>query len=147
MKVKVVRFTDNKKASIGFLSIDGTPYCFTLEDEKRTTKVKGETRIAAGTYQIKFRKEGGHHAKYAKDFGVMHHGMLELQNVPNFQFILIHIGNFEKDTDGCLLVGETANSNHTIGSSTVAYKRVYPVIAAALLKGEEVTITIQDHDA
>jgi len=80
--------------------------------------------------------------EYAKKYGNKHYGMLELQNVPNFQYILIHIGNFEKDTEGCILVGEGANSNHTITESTKAYERLYPIVAAALLKNEKVTITL-----
>lgn len=143
MELKVKRFADNKKATLGYIFVDGVPFCFTLEDEERTTKVKGETRIPEGTYEIKYRKEGGHHATYSKKYGNKHFGMLELQNVPNFQFILIHIGNTEKDTDGCLLVGESALSNFTVANSTVAYERLYPIVAAALNKGEKVTITFE----
>jgi hypothetical protein len=148
MEIKVVRYKSNAQATLGKLYVNGEYVCYTLEDEKRTTKVKGETRIAAGTYEIKFRKVGGHHTKYSKDFPEIHKGMLELQNVPNFQFILIHIGNYEKDTDGCVLVGMTANEKaFTIGSSTIAYKRLYPTVADALLKGEKVTITLEDNDS
>lgn len=143
MELLVKRFSDNTKATLGFLSIDKIPFCFTLEDEFRSVKMKKETRIPEGTYEIKFRKEGTHHIEYMKKYGVKHYGMLEITQVPNFQYILIHIGNFEKDTEGCLLVGEGSNSNHTITESTKAYERLYPIIAAALLKNEKVTITLQ----
>jgi hypothetical protein len=140
MQLIVKRYSDNGAATLGALFIDGKFTCFTIEDEKRGTKVKGETRIPEGEYEIKYRTVGTHHESYKKKYGANHYGMLELQNVPNFQFILIHIGNTEKDTDGCLLVGDIAYSSHTVGSSTVAYERIYKVIAGALNKKEKVTI-------
>ena len=49
--------------------------------------------------------------------------------------ILWHIGNDDDDTAGCLLVGKTSQDNF-IGSSTVAYKEIYPDIAGAIIRGE-----------
>lgn len=146
MIVRVRRYADNNESTLGLLFIDGEFMCYTLEDEKRNVKLKGETRIDEGEYEIKFRKEGGHHTKYGKDFPDIHKGMLELQNVPKFQFILIHIGNTDKDTDGCILVGDDPNNNKVVkgflGKSTDAYKRIYPKIAKALEAGEKVVIKI-----
>lgn len=144
MLLTVKRFSDNTNATLGLLYIDSKFQCFTLEDEKRGVKVKGETRIPEGEYLIKYRTEGGHHTKYKAKYGNKHFGMLHIQDVPNFQWILIHIGNTEKDTDGCLLVGDTANVNHTIASSTVAYLRIYDIISKAMNKGEEVKIKFID---
>lgn len=146
MIVRLRRFTDSGESTLGLLFIDEEFVCFTLEDEKRNIKLKGETRIDEGEYEIKFRKEGGHHVDYGKKFSDIHKGMLELQNVPKFQFILIHIGNTDKDTDGCILVGNAINNNKIakgmLSSSTDAYKRIYPKIATALEAGEKVVIKI-----
>ena len=118
--------------------------CFGLEDEQRTVKVFGETRIPAGEYEVKFRKEGGHHARYAAKFP-FHLGMLHITDVPNFKWILIHIGNDDDDTAGCLLVGETADAKKGfVGRSTDAYKAFYPQVANALAAGEHVTIRYTD---
>ena len=73
--------------------------------------------------------------------------MLELQNVKNFQFILIHCGNTDENTAGCILVGDSQENNLLmkdgfIGKSTQAYKRVYKEISDALENGENVTIEI-----
>ena len=82
----------------------------------------------------------------------MHKGMLEILNVPNFQYILIHIGNTEKDTAGCILVGTSptpidgTSNDFSIVNSVIAYKRVYKTIIDALNKNENVTITIEDKD-
>jgi hypothetical protein len=70
--------------------------------------------------------------------------MIQVLNVPNFDYILIHCGNDDDDTSGCLLVGNTANNNKTadgmIGSSRLAYQNLYPKIINELLGGKEVSI-------
>ena len=109
----------------------------------------GETCIPEGEYKIKFRKTGGYHGKYSKRFADIHKGMLHLQDVPGFEYILIHCGNTDEDTAGCLLLGDTQENNNIkkngfVGKSTAAYKRVYPPIAKALESGEEVTIVYRD---
>lgn len=148
MKLTLQRFSGSNESTLGALSIDGKFSCFILEDEFRAVKVKKETRIPAGTYKILLRKEGSHHESYTKKFPASHKGMLHLQDVPNFQYILIHIGNTDVDTEGCLLVGDSAVQNVTtrgsIAGSTTAYERIYPVIAAELVKGSVVTIEVYD---
>jgi hypothetical protein len=122
---------------------------FTLEDIPREKKIAGITGIPAGTYQIKLRKEGGFHAEYSRSghwAHDIHKGMLWLQDVPGFEHILLHPGNRDDDTKGCILVGDSASQNITeegsIGSSRNAYRRIYPPIAAALEAGELVIITV-----
>ena len=109
-----------------------------------------ETRIPSGTYRITLRTVGGFTAKYAKRFKDIHKGMLWVRDVPNFQYILIHCGNTDEHTSGCLLLGKTQTSNKDakngfIGKSTQAYFDVYPPIAEALENGEDVSITYIDH--
>jgi hypothetical protein len=110
-----------------------------------------ETRVPAGTYQIKLRKEGGFNARYTKKYGNFHKGMLHIQDVPGFEYILIHTGNTDEHTSGCLIVGDSQENNQLmkngfIGKSVQAYKRIYTPIAEALENGEEVTITYVDYD-
>ena len=115
MKLKVLRFSSQEDSTSGLLFLEGKKglefLCYTLEDERRVLKVKGETRIPAGTYQISLRKEGGHHEKYKKKYGKMHKGMLHVIDVPNFKWILIHTGNTDEHTAGCLLVGDSQEKN------------------------------------
>ena len=77
--------------------------------------------------------------------------MLWVRDVPNFEYILIHCGNTDEHTAGCLLVGVSQENNQIktdgfIGKSSQAYERVYPPIAEAIEKGEEVLITYVDYD-
>jgi len=121
--------------------------CYTLEDEYRAEKVKHETRIPEGTYRITLRDYGGLHEKYKTRFKDIHKGMLWLRDVPNFQYILIHCGNTDEHTSGCILVGQTqeyGKKDGWIGRSTQAYFDIYPMIAQALEDGEEVKIEVVD---
>ncbi|MCK5077393.1 MAG: SH3 domain-containing protein [Calditrichia bacterium] len=149
MKLDVIRYSSGDESTLGLFLINGKFACYTLEDEARTEKVTGETRIPAGEYSVVFRTEGRLHEKYKQKFPQMHKGMLHVTNVPDFQYILIHIGNTDDDTAGCLLVGETANTNiedeGRITSSTNAYNKIYPVIAKALENDENVIITYHDN--
>ena len=155
MKLKVLRFSSQEDSTSGLLFLEsdlGLQFlCYTLEDEARALKVRGETRVPAGTYEIKLRTEGGFHGRYTKRIAGMHKGMLHVINVPNFKWILIHTGNTDEHTAGCLLVGDAQENNKIIkdgfvGKSTNAYKRIYPPIAKALEKGEKVTIEYIDLD-
>ena len=145
MQLELLRFDSRRDYTKGLLFIDGEFECYTLEDEYRTNKVYGETRIPDGTYNIKLRTEGTRHIRYSKRFPRVHKGMLHLQDVPNFKWILIHIGNTDKDTAGCLLVGSRFRDKDSgiLEYSTKAYLDLYPQVAEALSKGEEVNITIK----
>ena len=154
MKLEVLRISSQKDSTSGILfdTTNGREFlAYTLEDEHRETKVKGETRVPAGTYKIKLRKEGGFHNKYSAKYGSFHKGMLHITDVPGFEYILIHTGNTDENTEGCLLVGNTQTENITtkdgfIGSSVDAYKRIYPKIAQELEDGCSVEITYVDYD-
>ena len=154
MKLEVLRISSQKDSTNGILFdiTNGRKFlAYTLEDEYRDEKVMSETRIPSGTYKITLRTVGGFHSRYEAKYGDFHKGMLWVRDVPGFEYILIHTGNTDEHTAGCLLVGSSQNENLTkkngfIGASTTAYKRIYPPIAKALEKGEEVTITYIDYD-
>ena len=159
MELEVIRFSSGTDSTNGILleviqqgnEIDGIFkqkkfLAYTLEDEYRSEKVFGETRIPNGTFKVGLRKVGGYHAKYSKRFPHIHVGMLHVLDVPGFEYILIHCGNTDEHTAGCLLVGDSQENNQItkdgfIGKSTQAYKRIYPRIAEAIDCGEKVTIT------
>jgi hypothetical protein len=127
--------------------------CYTLENYCGDEKIKGKTCIPTGKYEIRLRTFGRLHEKYTKRFPDIHKGMLWLQDVPNFTGILMHIGNTEKDSTGCILLGDSVRSDFTptgrylcnsLSSSSVAYPRVYEGILNARGKDESLTINIRD---
>ena len=145
------RYSDNGDSTQGLLHvIDNNNLQFlnyTLEDEFREVKVKGETCIPNGLYEIKQRKvlspmTESYRNKY--DWFDWH---LELQNVEGFQNIYIHIGNKDEDTDGCILVQDNANNNTVKdgfnGSSLPAFERLYNLIRTELNNGLKVFIRVR----
>ena len=116
---------------------------------KRVKKIKNETRIPAGTYEIKLREFGRHYQDYIVKYKG-HKGMLWLQDVPEFTDILIDIGNGEEDTSGCILLCNEVNNNRTDygkgKDSTKAYLDFYFKVLKAFENQEKVFISIIDFD-
>lgn len=148
MKLTVARKKPGQDSMAGDMLVDGVFVCHTLEDEPRAVKVKEETAIPAGTYQVTFRHEGGFNERYQKAYPQMHKGMLWIRSVPGFEYILIHQGNTDDDTAGCILVGlelVDQGGESLLKDSKGAYVKLYPQVAAALIRGEPVTIEVVDH--
>lgn len=146
MHLYLKRFSHGSESTLGLLLVNGVFECFTLEDENRNEKVFGETRIPNGNYELELRKEGGFHTRYARRFPDLHKGMIHLKDVPNFEYVLIHIGNDDSDTAGCILVGDSTKSNVPakgfVGNSTNAYKRLYKKVSNELVNQKPVILHI-----
>jgi hypothetical protein len=139
LKLKRHKFTD--ESTIGTLFVDDVSVC-TLEDGKREHKVYGETCIPSGTYKLELRNEGGMNSRYAARYP-NHKGMIWLRHVPLFEWIYIHVGNYPKDTLGCILVGMTEGDDF-VGNSRQAYNLIYDTIADAIQSDDGCMITIED---
>jgi hypothetical protein len=156
MKYEVLRVSSQKDSTSGLLfevnNGKRTFLCYTLEDEQRDVKVWGETRIPAGTYKLGLRTEGSFHNRYLSRYGAdFHKGMIWVLDVPGFEWILWHSGNTDENTAGCLLLGNSQESNLVkkdgfIGSSRDAYKLVYPRVLAAIESGLDVEVEYIDFD-
>ena len=150
MKLEVLRFNSGKTFTSGLL-FDVTDnvrsfLCYTMEDQYNPTKIYGETRIPAGTYKLTLREEGGFHNRYLSRYGAeWHKGMIYVNEVPNYTYVLWHVGNSPKDTKGCLLLSKTQKDSFG-GASRAAYEEVYPIVRDAILSGEEVTVTYKNFD-
>lgn len=146
MDINVIRYSDRNGGTFGLLLLDGDFECYTLEDQYRKHKIKGITRIPGGEYKIVLKDVSRFDKSYQKLFGSDYHGMLHILDVPNFEGILIHGGNYPKDTAGCILVGNKANNNNCgvpfLSDSLSAFKTLYRKISKVLLNGEEVKINI-----
>jgi hypothetical protein len=148
MNLELIRYGYGKDSTLGRLLVDGEFECFTLEDERREVKVFGETCIPAGRYEIKLRDEGGMHQRHLDRVPELHQGMLWLQDVENFTYIYLHIGNKEKHTNGCPLTGQVPvclpDGEFEVARSEVAYVAMYRKVIAPLSAGERVFIHVSE---
>ena len=127
MKLELKRIFKGENYTIGKLYVNGEYFCDTLEDKDRglsqemgepeciRQKVMGSTAIPYGTYEVTTRFVS---SKF-KDtvWGKMFSGRTpRLLNVPAFTGVLIHPGNTNKDTQGCILVGENKEKGKVINS-------------------------------
>lgn len=139
MKLLLKRILFNDTNTLGTLYIDGVFECYTLEDvvrERRgiavsTWKIKGETAIPVGTYKV------------ARTMSARLKRILPLLiGVSGYAGIRIHPGNTEKDTEGCILVGQ-AKTEVSVTASRAAFGILDQKIKAALVLGREVWITVE----
>lgn len=152
MNLILTRFSDNGKSTLGLLhhKETGKFIGYTLEDEFREVKVKGETRIPSGYYELKIRKEDTPLTiKHRTDYGSWFKYHIEVTGVPNFTGIYLHAGNNDTHSDGCLLIGHTQNNHNTIPgnplvSSVSGTKSVYELVYPQLEAGHKVFIQIRD---
>ena len=147
MNLLLERIAKKPDYTIGKLYIDGTYFCDTLEDTDRglTTgmssaeiakrKVYAKTAIPTGRYKITL--------EYSLKFSPRHKGrnMPLLHNVMGFSGILIHEGNTVEDTSGCLLVGKNTVKGG-LTESKATFERLWPLLDAAIKRGEKVMITV-----
>ena len=120
MEITVKRMKFYKEGTIGQMYLDGEFFCFTLEDVVREVpgepvekwKVPGETAIPTGKYQVVLQN--------SPHFG---HDTPTLLKVPGFDYIRIHSGNTDKDTEGCLILGY-----RTTETGKIAYGSTRPAV-------------------
>jgi hypothetical protein len=153
MEIVVKRIALRDTYTIGKLYINGTYFSDTLEDTVRDInkdgdlndvgegKVYGETAIPYGRYEVTMKVQSpkySQRASYAWCKGYLP----RLLNVPHFEGILIHSGNYPQDSNGCLLVGENKVKGCVI-NSMATLKRLVPIPKHASDNGEKIWITIE----
>lgn len=143
MNILVKRIAKKDTYTIGKMYIDGKYFCDTLEDKDRDLKqasslssiqkikVPNQTAIPTGTYEVIVNK--------SPRFGRM---LPRILNVPGFDGILIHRGNTDKDTSGCILVGENKVVGKVI-NSTIYETKLVDLLTKAQNNKDIITITIQ----
>lgn len=129
MTVEIDREPSTESGTIGRLSVDGAFLCYSLEPAEDR---KVYPAIPAGTYGIRMYP--------SPKFGRM---VPLITGVQGRQFIEIHPGNTDKDTEGCVLLG-TAHDGETVTNSRVAVEMFQSKIAFPLANHQSVTLTIKD---
>ncbi|EDP3641343.1 hypothetical protein GXA84_02380 [Campylobacter jejuni] len=136
MKVTINRRYTGKTCVIGkFKVLDDEEKilfeCFSLEEDKEGLESGKDLRIPEGNYNLKrhspSRFENTLRSITKKDDDTM----INVYNdeVPSSRAILIHWGNTDKDTQGCILLGLTKdNNNESVGQSRQACKEFYDLM-------------------
>lgn len=139
--------------TIGRLFVDGEFFSNTLEDtdrgltsemtaeQIRKIKIKAKTAIPTGRYKITLSVQSPRF-KDKKAYAFCKGYLPRLQAVKGYAGICIHIGNFAKDTEGCILVGENKVKGAVV-NSTVWFKKLYDILKKADEAGREIWITIK----
>jgi hypothetical protein len=119
--------------------IDGAYFCETLEDQDRHleelgcgAKIPEVTSIPRGTYKLTI--------SHSPKFG---YATPELLEVPCYEYIRIHKGNWVTDTEGCLLVGKQRSHDGLAGgTSGPAFNQLMEVLTPLHEYGIPITIQI-----
>ena len=135
MYLQLIREHLSENSTEGRLYLNGEFECYTLEDKDRhledgeNEKVYGKTAIPRGEYEINLTMSN----RFQEILPL-------LKDVKDFNGIRIHPGNTSKDTEGCILVGQTATKDNDdfIGSSRLAFES----LMEKLEKAERITIEI-----
>lgn len=136
MKIKIIRRYTGKTCVIGKFKVFNDDdklifECFSLEEDKEGVERNKDLRIPEGIYDLKrhspSRFENTLRSITKKDDDTM----INVYNdeVPASRAILIHWGNTDKDTQGCILLGLTKdNNNESVGQSRQACKEFYDLM-------------------
>ncbi|EHF8843700.1 hypothetical protein LA455_001343 [Campylobacter jejuni] len=149
MKVTINRRYTGKTCVIGkFKVLDDEEKilfeCFALEEDKEGLESGKDLRIPEGNYNLRrhrpSRFENTLRSITKKDDDTM----INVYNdeVPASRAILIHWGNDDKDTQGCILLGLTKdNNNESVGQSRLACKEFYDFMYGKNLEDIKLEIT------
>lgn len=121
---------------------DGKKWCSALEDEDRglhdamplseikALKIKGETAIPRGVYEVRIT----YSAKFRRNLPL-------LVGVKGYEGVRMHAGNTARDTEGCILFGVN-DAVGRVSNSKYWFAKIYSLIEAASKKGERVWIEV-----
>ncbi len=141
IKLTLKRIAKRPTYTIGKLYIDDKYFCDTIEDTDRgltsnmtlaeiqKKKVPNETAIPIGMYTVDMNTVSPKYSNFKKySWSKPYNAKIpRLINVPGYLGVLIHPGNTEKDTSGCILVGENKVVGKVI-NSVATWKRLMEIL-------------------
>ncbi|EKK5720793.1 hypothetical protein Q7F97_000103 [Campylobacter coli] len=152
MKIKIIRRYTGKTCVIGKFKVFSDDdklllECFSLEEDKEGVERNKDLRIPEGIYNLErhtgssFNISGRKTVAGVKvlkddDFVINVYN----KEVPLDRRILIHWGNTDKDTKGCILLGLT-KSDESVGQSRQACKEFYDLLYGKNLEDIKLEIT------
>ncbi|EAL4449203.1 hypothetical protein OS153_001648 [Campylobacter coli] len=148
MKITINRRYTGKTCVIGKFKVLGDDdkilfECFSLEEDKEGLESGKDLRIPEGNYNLK-RHSPSRFENTLRSITKKDDTMINVYNdeVPSSRAILIHWGNTDKDTQGCILLGLTKdNNNESVGQSRQACKEFYDLMHGKNLEDIKLEIT------
>lgn len=148
MDIKQVRHFFGPKYTISKVYINGVYFCDAIEDTDRgltsdmeeeeilKRKVYGETAIPYGSYEISISMVSPRFSQKAI-YNRIQGKLPRLLNVKGYDGVLVHIGNTEKDTAGCIIVGRN-KAKGMVSDSSKTFFDLYIKMQRAKLNGEKI---------
>ena len=119
MRLILKRDEDNGECTLGRLYVEDEFICYTLENTWKNNE-RRVSCIPEGCYPLTTKEYGRFYDKYQMPIPI-------LEDTDPRSEILIHPGNFAKDTLGCILVGSTQVKS-AVYDSVVTWKKWHGVI-------------------
>lgn len=150
MKILVDRKYKMKTYTISNVYVDGVKICDAIEDTDRgltqdmsissiqSHKTYGQTAIPSGTYKVTLNVISPKYSKVPFYIQVCNGKVPKLLDVPGYEGVLIHTGNTEKDSLGCIIVGYNTQKG-IVTQSREAFKKLYSILSQAK---DDIFITI-----
>lgn len=117
MEITLQRLYQGDDCTIGTLSMNRKILCYTLENPWKDNE-KNVSSIPEGRYSC---------APYNSE---KYPNVWKINNVKDRTDVLIHIGNYEKDTKGCILVGSNVayNKKNMVTNSRITMEKLHSEI-------------------
>lgn len=150
MKILVDRKYKMKTYTISNVYVDGVKICDAIEDTDRgltqdmsissiqSHKIYGQTAIPSGTYKVTLNVISPKYSKVPFYIQVCKGKVPRLLDVPGYDGVLIHTGNTEKDSLGCIIIGYNTQKG-MVTQSREAFKKLYSILSQAK---DDIFITI-----
>lgn len=135
MEIIVTRGALTSKSSCGEMTIEGMHECVTLEPSMFPGSAP--RAIPLGRYRVSFERSPRFSELAGHDVS-----KIRLHDIPGFDGVLMHEGNFPHDTDGCTIVGSTALVDE-VDNSLASLRPLEAKVQAAIARGEDVFATYQ----
>lgn len=110
-------------------------------DKIEELKIPSITAIPKGTYKVTLDVVSPKYSKIPFYQKICNGKVPRLLNVKGFEGILIHAGNTQQDTSGCLLVGLNKVKGQVIDSK-ITFQLLYNILKKAWNNKENITIKI-----
>ena len=155
MELRLRRIALKTNYTIGKLYIDNVYFCDVLEPATRDynkngifdngeEKIEGKTAIPYGRYSITLDVKSPKYSDFKKyPWAKKYNGYLpRLMNVKTHVGVLIHVGNYPKDTESCLLVGENKQVGAVLNSVATFQRLMDDYLLPAKKRNETINITV-----